>query len=240
VRDARFGHGFWPYLLPYFAFLLLSEMAGRLPDSAWLPMLALKPLVPAALIAYFWRAGVYPELRGFGSRASRVPLDLLVGVLSGFFWMAPYLVLPSEVGDALGDFWPDRSEGFDPARAGADLAPLALALRFTGYALVTPVFEELFIRSFVMRYAEVFDRRGDFRDVPVARFSARALWVSTVFFTLGHVYWEWWVAVPWVLATSLYFRWRGHLGAVIAVHASANASILVAAWLADGPLWFFV
>ncbi|MCA9509137.1 MAG: CPBP family intramembrane metalloprotease [Myxococcales bacterium] len=240
MKDARFGHGFWPYLLPYFAFLLLSEVGGRLPEGAWLAVLALKPLVPAALVAYFWRRGMYPELRGFGARARGLPLDLLVGAASGALWMAPYLLLPADLGEGLGSLWPDRSAGFDPARAGASLAPLALALRFVGYAGVTPVFEELFIRSFVMRYAEVFDRGGDFRDVPVARYTPRGLWVSAVFFVLGHVFWEWWVALPWVLATSAYFYWRGHLGAVVAAHAAANATILVAAVLADGPLWFFV
>ena len=32
----------------------------------------------------------------------------------------------------------------------------AVFARMLGYALVTPLFEELFIRSFVMRYAEVY------------------------------------------------------------------------------------
>ena len=119
-------------------------------------------------------------------------------------------------------------------------AVAALALRGFGYVIVTPLFEELFIRSFVVRFADVYDTRRDFRDLPLARFTVRSFWVSTIFFTLGHVFWEWWVAVPWVMASHWWFARRGHIGAVIVLHAAANATILVAAIWADGPLWYFV
>ncbi len=69
-------------------------------------------------------------------------------------------------------------------------------------------------------------------------------------FTIGHVPWEWWVAIPWVALTNVWFYWRGHLLAVVAVHASANATIVLAALYLDGffgdgsggplSLWFFV
>ena len=240
MNDARFGYGFWPYIVPYISFVVLVQFSDRFPESWALPLLAIKPLVPAALIAYFWSQGMYPELRGYAKYARGLPLDIAVGLASAVLWCAPYLLLPESLGETLGDWWPDRSAGFDPASYGEGNAALAVALRFAGYALVTPVFEELFIRSFVMRFAEVFQSRRDFRKVPIAHYSARALWISTLFFTLGHVFWEWWVAVPWVALTSLYFFRRGHIGAVIVVHAVANASILVAAAVADGPLWFFV
>ena len=54
------------------------------------------------------------------------------------------------------------------------------------------------------------------------------------------MFWEYWVAVPWVMATSWWFYRRGHIGSVIVLHAAANATILVAAIVADGPLWYFV
>jgi membrane protease YdiL (CAAX protease family) len=91
-----------------------------------------------------------------------------------------------------------------------------------------------------MRFADVYDTRKDFRDVPIARYSARSFWIVTLFFTLGHVPWEYWAAVPWVMVTNLWFYRRGHIGSLIALHAAANATILVAAVWADGPLWFFV
>ena len=203
--------------------------------------------MPAALIAFFYSRGMYPELRGFGAFAKGAPLDLALGVASGLLWMAPYLYAPAPLADALGSVdmflgtpWPDTTDGFDAARAGAAYTSLALALRGLGYVLVTPLFEELFIRSFVMRFADVYDTRRDFRDVPIARYAARSFWIATLFFTFGHVLWEWWVAVPWVMASSFWFYRRGHIGAGILLHAAANATILIAAIWASGPLWFLV
>lgn len=247
MKDARYGHGFWPYILPYAAFVLVAQFAGRFPDGWWLPLLWIKPLVPAALIAFFYSRGMYPELRGFAAFAKGAPLDIAVGIASGLLWMAPYLFAPAALGNALGAIdtflgtpWPDTASGFDAAQAGAEFASLALVLRGFGYVLVTPLFEELFIRSFVMRFADVYDSRRDFRDVPIARYTVRSFWIVTLFFTFGHVLWEWWVAVPWVMASSFWFYRRGHIGAVILLHAAANATILIAAVWANGPLWFLV
>ena len=61
-------HGWWPYLAPYGAFLLLVEFAARAPESFAIPALALRVLVPGALLLWFWRAGRYPELRGYRLR----------------------------------------------------------------------------------------------------------------------------------------------------------------------------
>ena len=138
----------------------------------------------------------------------------------------------------------------DPEQLGAQSLAWVLGLRMLGYALVTPFFEELFIRSFVMRYAEVFRARADFRDVPLALFSWTSFLATVVVFTLAHVPWQWAVAVPWVVLTNLWFYYRKDLYAVILVHATTNATILAAVSLWSGvltdasgkpvSLWFLV
>jgi len=75
-------------------------------------------------------------------------------------------------------------------------------------------------------------------------------YATIVVFTLGHVPWEWWVAVPWVALTNLWFYRRRSLLAIMIVHGVTNAALLLLAilgegWLhdADGSpisLWFFV
>jgi membrane protease YdiL (CAAX protease family) len=45
-------------------------------------------------------------------------------------------------------------------------------------------------------------------------------------FTAAHLPWEWIVAVPWIVISNWWFYRRGHLGAVIVVHAVTNAAIL--------------
>jgi CAAX prenyl protease-like protein len=240
--SSRAGHGWWPYLLPYVGFLLAVEVARRAPESAAGAMLFVKPAVPLVLVAYFFARGAYPELRASRLDWLRTPLDVVAGAALALLWMAPYVWIRA--------IRPESPEPFDPGILGPGRESIALGVRLFGYAIVTPLFEELFIRSFVMRYAEVFAERGDFRSVPLAHYSLRSFLVTIVVFTIGHVPWEWWVAVPWVALTNLWFYWRRDLLSVVVVHGTTNATILVLAMLAGErladptggvlSLWFFV
>lgn len=240
----RDGHGWWPYVVPYVAFLLMSEVGSRLPDVADPFVLFGKPLATLALIVWFWSGGAYPECRG---RFARIGLvggvqDVVVGLALTVVWVAPFLYFPG--------LRPEPGGEFDPAMAGSDLVGLILGARLLGYALVTPIFEELFIRSFVMRIAAVWNTDLDFRDQPIARYTARGMIATTLIFTLGHVPWEWWVCVPWVALSNLWFFHRKRLAAVMLVHAVTNAALLaLAIWgggLIQNPdgsafsFWFFV
>lgn len=252
--DASRGHGWWPYLLPYVGFLLAVEVAGRvgdweargaLPMGIGLAMLAFKPAVPVALIAYYWRKGAYPELRGALSGlggVGGVASDVAVGLALTALWALPYVWWPG--------LRPEDTSGFDATQWGASFVGVALALRMAGYALVTPLFEELFIRSFVMRYADVYGTRLDFRDRPIALYTQRSFIVTIVVFTMGHVPWEWAVAVPWVALTNLWFYRRKNLVSIMIVHGVTNAALLLLAFFGEGwfsdadgsplSLWFFV
>ena len=257
-RDSSRGHGWWPYLGPYIAFMLAGEVGVRLPEQ-WAPaLLFIKPMAPLGLILYFWRKGAYPELRGSGLTLPGACQDILVGLVLTAVWVLPYLVFDGmRLEDpATGGFLPDSLRAdtlspFDPFILGTGGLWVVLGARMFGYALVTPLFEELFIRSFVMRYSEVYSSRGDFRDVPLAHFGWTSFIVTTVIFTLGHVPWEYWVAIPWVVLTNLWFYYRKDLYAVILVRATTNAAILLFVAWADGllfdgqgglglSLWFFV
>ena len=236
------GHGWWPYLVPYLSFLAAVEISNRATETGAAVMLVLKPALPLAAIAYFWVRGSYPELRKGGLSAGGALQDVIVGIVLAMFWMAPFIWIAA--------LRPGESEPFDPERWGAVWAPSVLALRMFGYAIVTPLFEEIFIRSFVMRYSCVYMKRGDFRTVPLAHYTLSSFLATTVIFTIGHVPWEWWVAVPWVMLTNLWFYYRKNLWALILVHGVTNATILLVAifgegWFTDAAgqplsLWFFV
>jgi hypothetical protein len=237
------GHGWWPYVGPYAGFMILSEFGARLPDAAAPFLLFLKPALVLGLILWFRSRGAYPEWRGAGARIGLAggAMDILVGLALTAVWVAPFLLNPS--------LRPEPGGEFDSAMAGEEFVGLILALRLFGYAIVTPVFEELFIRSFVMRMADAWEV-ADFRDLPIARYTARSLAVTVVIFTAGHVPWEWWVCVPWVLLSSLWFYYRKSLSAVMLVHGVTNAALLaLGIWggelfrNADGSafsFWFFV
>jgi CAAX prenyl protease-like protein len=240
----RDSHGWWPYVLPYVAFLLMSEVAARLPNAADPFVLVIKPCITLGLIIWFWRQGAYPECRGEGARIGLAGglQDVVVGLALTAIWVAPFILFPA--------MRPDPGGEFDPAMAGEEFIALILCARLFGYALVTPIFEELFIRSFIMRIADVWNGEADFRDQPIARYTRRSMIVTIVIFSLGHVPWEWSVCVLWIVLSNLWFYHRKRLGAVILVHAVTNGALLaLAIWggdlfqNADGSsfsFWFFV
>lgn len=201
-------------------------------------MLAIRVVVPLAVVAFFYARGCYPELKSrFGPRTV---LDLVVGVALAIVWAGPYVFFPA--------MRPDFADAFDPAMAGADWTNVVLALRMIGFAAITPVIEELFMRSFVMRYADVYDSDESFRSVPIARYTIRSFLVVVAVFLATHAMWQWPVMLVWAALTNLWFYYRKDLMAVIVVHAATNASLLLTAIFlsdrfSDGaggmlPLWF--
>jgi CAAX prenyl protease-like protein len=236
------GHGWWPYIGPYLAFMITGEIGLRLPEAAAPAMLFLKPGVTAAVLVYFWRRGAYPELRGYRDSVAWWGADFLVGVALAALWVLPYLFFPS-IRPA------DVQTGFNPELLGAGLVPLTLAVRMAGYALVTPVFEELFMRSFVIRMAEVWGQGGDFRNVAIGHYTRASFIAVIVIFTIAHLPWEYWVMVPWAVLSTLWLYHRKHLMAVIVLHGATNGSILLFVIVTGGsirvdggslPLWFFI
>lgn len=225
-------HGWWPYLAPYGAFLALVELSARLPESLAAAAAIARVAVPGLLILFFWRQGRYPELRGYRLGAGSL-LDVAVGVGIAALWMAPFLLFP---GLPQGD----PASAFDPDRFGAGWRAPVLALRLIGFAAVTPFVEELFVRSFLIRYVDVFDRPGDFRQLPMARYTLRSFVVTVVWFTATHVPWEWIVAAPTGVIFNLWLYRRGHLGSPILAHAVANATIWAAVVWSPGDLWRFL
>ena len=101
-------------------------------------------LVVGGLLAYFWReygelvAQTWPSL-------SEIALGVGVGLVVFALWIqldAPWMT----IGSPSASFLP-----LDPA--GALIWPLVI-LRWIGAALIVPVMEELFWRSFLMRWIQ--------------------------------------------------------------------------------------
>jgi CAAX prenyl protease-like protein len=222
--DARL----WPYLAPYGVLLGLAELGNWLP-ALDTPLLAGRVVLPALLLLLAWRSGAYVELRSAVAGSARVR-DVLFGLGIAAFWLGPYLL------------WPElpRGEAFDPDRLGPDRRGAWLALRLCGFVLVSPLVEELFVRSFLHRVVEAWPSWADFALRPVARAHALAFAVTSVWFTLSHVPWEWWVAAPTGALLNLWLYQRGNLRSVWLAHSVANAAI--GALVVFGPyeLWAFL
>ncbi len=221
--------------------MLAVSIGGELPDAASAYLLPIQVAAPLGFLLFYYRRGHYPELRAYPFGLSGLALDFAIGVAGAALWMAPYLWIDS--------LRPDEA-GFDPGVWGASLVPLALLVRALGYGIVTPFMEELFVRSWLLRYVDVCDKRDDFRDVPIGRFRWRSFIVVVVWFAFSHVAWERPVAIAWVVLTMLWFYYRKNLLSLVIAHAGSNLGILAFVALQSGrwldsegkaiSLWFFV
>jgi CAAX protease family protein len=232
--------GWAPYWAPMVSFLLIVELSGRVSPPFAALFLVLRIAVPLGLFVFFALRNAYPELRGarWGVWALA---DVAVGLAGAALWIAPFL---------LWDSLRPRADGFDIHQLGPGGEWLALALRGIGYSLVTPFVEELFVRSWLMRFIDVAETRRSFRSVPVARFSQRSFWIVTLYFVFSHARWEWGVMLAWTLLTMAWFYRRKHVAPLVLVHAVSNAAIFAFVCAFDGAfrnvsgapisLWFFL
>jgi CAAX prenyl protease-like protein len=230
-RERRASSGIWPYLLPYVAFGLVVSAADLGPKAA---MAVAQVALPAGLLLLFAWRGEFPELRGFRPTLLEGLADVALGLAIAAWWLAPFLL-----GDALPRPGPEAR--FDTGALGT--AGPTLALRLVGFAGVTPFMEELFVRSFLLRYLDVLDGDGDFRAIPIGRFTWRSFVGTVLWFTVTHQPWEWVVAAPTGIALNLWLYRRRHLGAVVLAHAVANAAIfafVVARASSNPDLWIFL
>lgn len=243
MEAERRGTGWAPYVVPYMSFVLLAQVQADMPHDVAPYMRIFRVALQAALVLFFFLRGDYPELTDWRPTLPGVIQDILVGLATTLVWVAPYVVFPSLPRA-------DPQDAFNPYALGTTFAPAFLAIRFAGYAVVTPFMEELFIRSFLMRYLDVFDTSEDFRDVPVARFRWRSFIGTWVAFTFTHLPWEYPVAAATGLLWNLWLYRRKHLASVVLVHAVTNGSLFLLVAMGSGrlhdlqghllDLWYFL
>ncbi|HEY0063901.1 MAG TPA: CAAX prenyl protease-related protein [Telluria sp.] len=208
-----------PFLV-YLGFLLLAELLARagVAASSLRCLYPLKTVAVAATLALFWRH--YTELHRPRLCAAWTALSLAAGLLVFVLWInltAGWMLIGTP-------------GGFDP-RTDGRLDLLLVVLRIAGAALVVPVMEELFWRSFLLRWLD----NMDFERVDAARVSLRSLAIAAVLFGFEHNLWL--AGIVAGLAYSLlYMRSRSLWTAVIA-HAVTNGVLGI--WVVMTLNWSF-
>lgn len=224
------------HLAPFAAFMLLlsvpetfgdhlAEVVGpALSDFAARPMW-LYPLQTAicfALLLYFRNSYPWKPVKG-------ILLAVVTGVLGIALWLLPgalfqHLQITFPFSDSLGLI--DRSEGFDPVRE-LQGNPFAVVWfwgwRILRLVVVVPIIEEVFWRSFLMRFLQ--DSQQEFYQAEFGRHSMMGLGVVTAMFVVAHQPADYFGAVCFgLLAYWLTVRTKS-LTAVIVMHAVANAGL---------------
>ncbi len=215
----------WLRILPFVAFMALLALRGLAPadgswgfDPRWL--YALNAGV-ALLLLLWWRE--YGELARQNLPALRETLlSVAVGLLVFVLWIqldAPWM----QIGEATAAFIPIDGQG-------QLLWPL-IAVRWLGATLLVPVMEELFWRSFLMRWLQA----PVFEGVEPRRVGAKAILLSTFVFMLAHPLWL--AAIVAGLAYALLYRATGKLWTAVIAHAVTNGALGI--WVVHSEQWQF-
>ena len=213
-----------PRVIPFGLFLtfialddLLEDFAMRLGvDPRW--RYALRVVVVAGALAFYW--GRYVELQRPAPRARDWLLAACLGAVVFLLW----------INLDGGPFTFGTSVGFDPRSDGSVDWALAIS-RIAGAVLVVPPAEELFWRSFVMRWIA----NPRFLDVLPARVGLKAVVLSSVVFAVEH--YLWFAGLLAGLAYAWLYMRTGNLWVAVAAHAVTNG--LLAFWVLYTGRWDF-
>lgn len=212
-----------PFAL-YIAFLALAPLVQKVfPgwDLRWLYAVQIGAVI-VALAVFARTQSSYVEL--FAPTAIRVRDWLLsVGIGIAVFVAWIHLDLPWV---ALGE-----AKGFNPTSADGSLDWALIAVRIFGAAAVVPLMEELFWRSFILRWID----RSDFLWLAPAAASLRALLLSSLLFGLEHNLW--FAGILAGLAYGWLYVRSGSLWPPIAAHAVTN--LLLGLWVVQTGNWHF-
>lgn len=172
MPDSSEGKKNWvPYVVPFIVFMLLTE-AGRY-FSALAHLLYIVKTITVGGLLWFWHRS-YASDFSFKLSAG----GYLSAVIAGLFVLAIW-ILPGKIFPQYG-----TDEVFNPFSFNIpQFAVYALiAVRLIGAAIVVPVMEELFWRSFLLRYLV----NPDFKKVSLGTFSWFSFVAVVVLFGIEH------------------------------------------------------
>jgi CAAX prenyl protease-like protein len=218
-----FNHAAWMRILPFAAylfFIVAGDVLERLGVAAstlvWL--YPAKIAVVALLLALFWRH--YSELRHFRLSSTQTLTALVTGVVVLILWVsldAGWMIIGSP-------------SGFDP-RSQGQIDWLLVAIRIAGAALVVPVMEELFWRSFLMRWIV----SPDFESVESSQLGLKSFVITVLLFGVEHNLWL--AGIVAGAAYSLLYMRHRTLWSPILAHAVTNG--LLGIWVVRTGNWSY-
>jgi len=180
-----------------------------------------KALMVAVLLFHYRRAYTELSLKDL----TRLPVTAaasLLGMLVFILWINMDWALPAS----------GSPQGFNPTLLPDTAAQIVMtAFRIAGAVLVVPLMEELFWRSFLIRY--IVDQ--DFEKVPVGRFTWPSFLITVVLFGLEH-HFVLAGMVAGILYSILLYRTRS-LAQCILAHAVTNLALAI--YVITTGKWYF-
>ncbi len=208
-----------PYAIPYFAYVGIASIGSRWLDDYW--CYAFKIILVPLLLYWAWKW--YSPITGPKGRAGSIFWGTVFGLIGLVIWcvlLAPFV-------DISGEPWQIP----------------AFVLRAFAATLIVPVFEEMFIRGYILRAALQWDynRKAKQNGSPLAKtldhdnigviapgeWSFMAILISSIAFAAGHMPVEWLAAMAYSLLISCLWILRKDLLSCIVAHGVTNFSLAI-------------
>ncbi|SDU27996.1 CPBP family glutamic-type intramembrane protease [Desulfobacula phenolica] len=206
-----------PYGVPYFAYVGIASLSqGTI--SVELSYILKIIIVPFFL---YWGWKWYTPITG----PKRALASVCYGIVFGIAGFATWCLLMAPFVDVSGDPW--SGSGF--------------FLRLFAASLIVPVFEELFIRGYILRVALQWDinrqnnklksplnetlDHNSLNDVKPGAWSIMAICISTFAFAAGHLLAEWPAAVAYSILISILWITRKDLLSCMVAHGTTNLTL---------------
>ena len=211
------GKAGWVRIIPFAVFMLfigLQQVLEWTVVKGWLELTAqqmlylypIKALLVTGLLIFFWRK--YSELHfaDFKNIIHTVA-SILLGLLVFILWI--------NMDWGIATF--GESKGFDPFLITDDTTRnLMIFSRIFGAALVVPIMEELFWRSFMLRYIIT----ADFTTIRIGTYTLTSFVICAVLFGLEHNLFL--AGIMAGVSYSLLLYWTKSIFQCILAHAVTN------------------
>lgn len=194
----------------YMFFILIADYlqplmpAGVMADNFTAIIYPIKILAVTACLVFYWKS--YDELRLDRLKAVHVMGALAIGALVFVLWINMDWSFAT-VGD-LGEY--------DPHILPERYFYAFVSVRLIGTAIVVPVFEEIFWRSFVLRYII----NQDFVSVKIGTFTWISFVISSLLFGSEHNLWL--AGIMAGVFYNLLLYWSKNIYACIIAHGITN------------------
>ncbi len=202
--------GMWPRILPfaaYMGFIGLGSLfvGGETEGTFDLWSYPIKTLVVAGLLVFFWSR--FHELKSpvfVNWQEALVTIGVGLGVYALWVRMDWPWAIQGELSD------------YNPFVAGSTLGLVLAVIRIFGASVIVPIMEELFWRSFLIRYIV----NANFETVRLGTFTIGSFAATVVLFGFEHNLW-----LAGMMAGICYnglLYWTGRLWPCIIAHGITN------------------
>ena len=201
----------WPRILPFATYMAFIGISAGLPSDSSLELwlYPIQIIAVLGLLIFFWSS--YHELqRPVMTDTKEAAMAVAVGLVVYVLWVRMD--------------WPWAMQGeataYNPFEAGATIGVFLAGIRVFGASVVVPLMEELFWRSYLIRWIANPDA---FEKIPLGTFTLGSFAATVILFGLEHNLW-----LAGIMAGAIYngllYKTRRLWPCVIA-HATTNLTL---------------